>query len=122
MFHFEATGLYPLLLLPTPTAVLRNNISPPHITCLLPAPGECGVICVCGVTAVSVFCDDDDDGTAVVVETSANYMGGNSELLVGEGVDRWRASDNGGEEKSLAVVSKFGYASVSVRQLVLHTW
>ncbi|CAM9463601.1 unnamed protein product, partial [Hapterophycus canaliculatus] len=37
-------------------------------------------------------------------------MGGNSELLVGEGVDRWRAS-GGGEGKNLTVVSKFGYAS-----------
>lgn len=54
-----------------------------------------------------------------VVDTSANYMGGNSEMLVGEGVDRWRSSGDG-EGKSLTVVSKFGYASVSVLQLQLH--
>lgn len=53
-------------------------------------------------------------GICVVVDTSANYMGGNSELLVGEGVDRWRSS-GGGEGKNLTVVSKFGYASVSAR-------
>lgn len=49
-----------------------------------------------------------------VVDTSANYMGGNSELMVGEVVDRWRVS-GGGEDKRLTVVSKFGYASVSER-------
>ena len=49
-----------------------------------------------------------------VVDTSANYMGGNSELMVGEGVDRWRVS-GGGEDKRLTVVSKFGYSSVSTR-------
>ncbi|CAM9500083.1 unnamed protein product [Scytosiphon promiscuus] len=49
-------------------------------------------------------------GITAVVDTSANYMGGNSELLVGEGVDRWRTS-GGGEDKDLTVVSKFGYAS-----------
>lgn len=54
-----------------------------------------------------------------VVDTSANYMGGNSEILVGEGVDRWRSSGDG-EEKSLTVISKFGYASVSVLQPQLH--
>lgn len=48
----------------------------------------------------------------IVVDTSANYMGGNSEILVGEGVDRWRSCGNG-EGKTLTVVSKFGYASVS---------
>ncbi|CAM9515267.1 unnamed protein product [Laminaria digitata] len=45
-----------------------------------------------------------------VVDTSANYMGGNSEVMVGEVVDRWRTS-GGGEDKRLTVVSKFGYAS-----------
>ena len=54
-----------------------------------------------------------------VVDTSANYMGGNSEILVGEGIDRWR-SNGDGEGKSLTVVSKFGYASVSVLQPRLH--
>lgn len=41
-------------------------------------------------------------------------MGGNSELLVGEGIDRWQASGDG-EGRTLTVVSKFGYASVSKR-------
>lgn len=54
-----------------------------------------------------------------MVDTSANYMGGNSEMLVGEGVDRWQSCGDG-EGKALAVVSKFGYASVSVLQLQLH--
>ena len=58
---------------------------------------------------------------AAVVDTSANYMGGNSELLVGEGVDRWRASGDG-DGKSLTVVSKFGYASVRVHRLWCIFW
>lgn len=57
--------------------------------------------------------------SCAVVETSANYMGGNSELLVGEGIDRWRASGNS-EGNILTVVSKFGYASVSVHQLGMY--
>ncbi|CAN0419253.1 unnamed protein product [Ectocarpus sp. 13 AM-2016] len=40
-------------------------------------------------------------------------MGGNSELLVGEGVDRWLASGEG-KDTSMTVVSKFGYAAVSL--------
>lgn len=58
-----------------------------------------------------------DGVTLSVVDTSANYMGGNSELMVGEVVDRWRVS-GGGEDKRLTVVSKFGYASVSERLLI----
>ncbi|CAN0159131.1 unnamed protein product [Ectocarpus sp. 6 AP-2014] len=49
-------------------------------------------------------------GGITVVDTSANYMGGNSELLVGEGVDRWLASGEG-KDTSITVVSKFGYAA-----------
>ena len=69
-------------------------------------------MCCC----TSLLCVND---LTTVVDTSANYMGGNSEILVGEGVDRWRSSGDG-EEKSLTVISKFGYASVSVLQPQLH--
>lgn len=53
-----------------------------------------------------------------MVDTSANYMGGHSEILVGEGVDRWRSCGDG-QGRALTVVSKFGYASVSMPQLRL---
>lgn len=52
---------------------------------------------------------------AAVVDTSANYTGGGSEKMVGQVVDRWLASrEDEGKAPSLTVVSKFGYASVSL--------
>lgn len=46
-----------------------------------------------------------------VVDTSANYTGGKSEMMVGHVLNRWRASPEG-KDTSVNVVSKFGYTSV----------
>lgn len=73
-------------------------------SCRTDLPAGLSFLCFPGTSFVS---------RAIVVDTSANYMGGNSELLVGEGVDRWLASGEG-NDKSLTVVSKFGYAAVSL--------
>lgn len=50
---------------------------------------------------------------SAVVDTSANYTGGASEKLVGKGILRWRDSAEG-NSTNLKVISKFGYASVSI--------
>lgn len=46
-----------------------------------------------------------------VVDTGAHYMGGTSETMVADVVDRWLSSAEG-EGKSCRLISKFGYASV----------
>lgn len=52
-----------------------------------------------------------------VVDTSANYTGGSSERLVGDVINRWQESGESKAAEGVVVVSKFGYASVSITKL-----
>lgn len=55
------------------------------------------------------------------MDTSAAYMGGFSEKMVGAVLDRRRESgeDDG---KDLTIISKFGYVSVSILFSSLDVW